>query len=166
MSTAQAKINPDRLPDGIRLSSRGLTILLVFMCIIPVTFVLMLHFTWPPNEEGKLEADIRLSAHPGSEYYEQDIYQRQFIPEASIVLTNESDGPWRFIIITVNHRFEIIDKEQPLEPGEQRRYLLSRFASKEGALFELRAQPVKNVRVFAKVESNKRYTKTVEFDQD
>lgn len=166
MSTVHAKTNPDRLPEGIRLSSRGLTVLLVLMCAIPVVTVLTLHFTLPSIEAGKLEADIRLSAHPDSDYYDQDIYKRKFIPEASVVLTNESDEAWQFINVKINNQFFIYDVDQKLKPGEQRRYLLSRFTNREGALFELRAQPVKEVLVFAKVASNKRYSITVNFEHE
>lgn len=168
MSTAhvnsqQANPNLDRMPQGLRLSSRALTTLLIIMCVIPIATVLTLHFTMPPIEAGKLEADIRLSGHPDKSYYEKDIYERTFLPEAAIALTNNSSDTWRLINVTINDRYYVYDVDQVLEPGQQRRYLLSRFTNREGALYELRAQPVEKVVVFAKVASNRRYSKTETF---
>jgi hypothetical protein len=55
-----------------QLSHRGLTIMLSFMCLVPVVTILVLWNYLPPVFEGQLKASVTADNLPGADFYSID----------------------------------------------------------------------------------------------
>jgi hypothetical protein len=77
---------------------------------------------------------------------------------------NKSEQVWTMLNIQINNFYQIYDRV-PLNPGEERTYELDRFVTRTGAMFDLRYNPVKNVRVYARRPTRDRATFFKDFEQ-
>lgn len=147
-----------------RLTHRGLTLLLIAMCLIPTITIFALWAYLPPVFEGQLEADARTTNLPPAEFYQQPFQDRPRYSGGQLHVLNRSDQVWTMLNVQINHFYQIYDRE-PLNPGEERTYELDRFVTRTGAIFDLRYNPVRNVRVYARRPTRDRATFFKDFEQ-
>ena len=145
------------------LSHRGLTILLIVMCIVPLTTVAAIWQFLPAVYEGQLEARVTAAGLPPAEYYAIDYRQREPFKGGEIVVENLADQAWTHLNIQVNRHYQIYDTE-PIPAGGKRRFALDRFISRTGARFSLRYNQLQSVRVYARRPTKDRATYFKEFD--
>ena len=147
-----------------RLTHRGLTMLLVGMCLVPTVTIFSLWSYLPPVYEGQLEADARTTNLPPAEFYARPFRDRPTVGGGQLHVLNQSDQVWTMLNVQINHFYQIYDRD-PLNPGEERTYELDRFVTRTGAIFDLRYNPVKNVRVYARRPTRDRATFFKDFEQ-
>ena len=146
-----------------RLGHRGLTIVLVFMCLVPVVTILALWQALPPVYEGKLEAAVAAEELPPAEYYLVDYRERLPVEGGLLVVTNLSDQDWTHLNIQVNGYYQIYDVE-PIPAGETAKFQLDRFLTRTGARFSLQYNQLKSVRIYARRPTRDRATFYHEFE--
>ena len=124
------------LANAPALSQRGLTRLLILMCIVPIVTVLALHFSMPPVKPGYLKAELGLVNVPPTTYYnETALEDRIDFPTAELVVKNTGEEAWTHLNIRINSgHYQIYEHGSPLEPGEERKFLLNRFVHRSGAV--------------------------------
>ena len=161
----------DNLPVGLmkeapELTSRGLTTMLIGMCLVPVIIITVLQLTMPPVRPGYLQAEIQLRNVPPASYYQLPPEQRRDFPEAQILITNTMDVPWTNLNIRINHgNYQVYDHVQPIEAGQQRSFLLSKFVHRSGTELQVGlVQPV-DVEVYAALPDRSRATLEYSFDK-
>lgn len=147
-----------------RLTHRGLTTLLIGMCLVPTIVVFSLWQYLPPVYEGQLEGDARTTNLPSDEFYARPFGDRERVTGGELHVLNKSDQIWTMLNIQINNFYQIYDRV-PLNPGEERTYELNRFVTRTGAMFDLRYNPVKNVRVYARRPTRDRATFFKDFEQ-
>lgn len=157
---------PDRSSSYQRntphLTANGLSILLLVMSLIPVITIFALWRYMPPVHEGQLQAAVDAVDLPDDEFYEVHFAKRSEWPMGELIVKNESDQDWTHLNIQVNRHYQIYDIE-PIPANEERRYKLNRFVSRTGARFELRYNPLKSVRIYARRPTKDRATFYHEF---
>ncbi len=144
-----------------KLSKRGLTFLLIVMCIIPTVTILALYNLMPAVYPGELDAKVNLVNVPADSYYRLPIEERNEIESASVAIYNIGDVEWTNFYVRVNRHYNIYDTES-FPPGASRIYRLDRFVAKIGAMLDTRHVQVKQIEIYARVPSGARYT----FDKD
>jgi hypothetical protein len=147
-----------------KLNPRMLTILLVSVSIVPPITIAVLWAILPPVKANQLRAEVEIAQAPAASYYDQEFADRKFEPNVSVVIRNTGNQPWTNINVRVNRQFNIYDHELPLEPGQQRSYLLSRFLSR-GTFFDMRYSPVRQVLVYARLPDGSHATFAREMDR-
>ncbi len=145
------------------LSRRGLTVLLALMCLVPVLTILALQLTMPPVHTGKLHAEVALRNVPPQVYYDLDADQRVPFPTASLVVKNRGNETWTHLNIRINRHYQIYEHKYPIEPGQERGFLLDRFVSRTGAVFDVRLVQPKNVEIYARLPDKSRATHVEDF---
>ena len=163
MSEAELLKSTKVLQDAPQLSSSGLTKLLIAMCIVPVVTIATLFWYMPPVHEGKLEASIDAEGLPSGSFYDQHYSERPKVEAGVLLLKNESDQDWTHLNIQINKHYQVYEHET-IPAGEVRRYRLDRFVSRTGAKFDLRYNPLKYVRVYARRPTKDRATFATDFD--
>ena len=146
-----------------RLTSRGLTLLLAGMCAVPIATIAMLFYYMPPVHVGELQASISAEGLPPGSFYDLPYDQRTAVPDGVLVVQNDSEQEWTHLNIQINKHYQVYD-HQPIPPGGVRRYRLDRFVSRTGALFQLRINPLRSVRIYARRPTKDRATFFTEFD--
>ncbi len=147
-----------------KMSARTLLILLAAMCVLPPTTIAWLWSTLPPIKENQLMADVKIENAPTSDFYLKTLGDRKFDPLVSVVLKNIGDQPWTNINIRVNHLFNAYDHEQPILPGQERSYLVSRFLAR-GASYDMRYNPILDVLIYARLPDGSRATFVRKFQE-
>ncbi len=145
-----------------QLSHRGLTAILVFMCLVPVVTIFALFQFLPPVYEGQLQASVSAAGLPSAEYYAVEYYQRPPFTGGELIVNNESDQDWTHLNIQVNRHYQIYDID-PIPAGTSKRFQLDRFLSRTGARFSLRYNELKTVRIYARRPTKDRATFFYEF---
>jgi hypothetical protein len=163
----------DRATDGFsfesseqkklpQLSHRGLTLMLAFMCLIPIGTIAVLWQYMPPVYEGKLEASVYAEDIPNAEFYAVEYYDRPPVEGGFLVVKNESDQDWTQLNIQVNGNYQIYDTV-PILAHDEKRYSLSRFLNRTGARFSLQYNELSRVRIYARRPTKDRATFYHEF---
>jgi hypothetical protein len=134
-----------------------LTVLLTTVCLVPVLTIAYLWAVLPPVKENQLPAEVTLAHAPASDYYQQDFGQRRFQANLSVVVKNVGKEPWTNINVRINRRFNVYEHKYPINPGEDRSFLVSRFLER-GVLFDMRYAPVSEVLVMARLSDGSRAT--------
>ena len=146
-----------------RLSHRSLTLMLTFMCLIPVATIAALWQYLPPVFEGELEASVTAESLPDGEFYAVEYYNRPPVEEEGIlVVQNNSEQDWTHLNILVNGNYQIYDTD-PIPAHESKRYKLSRFVNRTGARFSLQYNELSRVRIYARRPTKDRATFYHEF---
>lgn len=141
------------------LSRRGLTTLLIVMCTVPVVTVLVLHFTMPPVVPGSLSAECGLLEVPPASYYDTPLSERMSFPNAALVVKNTGDQSWTHLNIRINNgHYQIYEHGSPLEPGQERTFLLNRFVHRSGAVFDVGINRPYSVEIYARLPDRSRGT--------
>ncbi len=162
-----AASNPDvgLLAQAPRLSSRGLTILLIAMCLVPVVVITTLQFVMPPVRPGYLRADVELRNTPPASYYQLPLDQRREFPQAEVLITNTMEVPWTNLNVRINNgNYQIYDHNVPINPGQQRAFLLDRFVHRSGAVFQVGIVRPVNLEIYAALPDRSRATLDYSFD--
>ena len=147
-----------------RLSSHGLTILLIGMCLVPAVTIFALKQYLPPVYQGKLQASISAEDLPPASFYDIDYRKRPPVKSSGVlVVHNESDQEWTHVNIRLNKHYQIGSRDA-IPAGETRRYRLDRFVSRTGARFQVRYNPLKYVQVYARRPTKDRATYSTDFD--
>lgn len=146
-----------------RLTQRGLTVLLLGMCLIPAVTICVLWSYLPRVYEGELRANAWTEDLPPAEFYELPFGQRQRVHKGSVHICNESDQVWTMLNVQINHFYQIYDRDELL-PGQTRAYELKKFVTRTGAAFDLRYNPVRNVRIYARRPTKDRATYFKDFE--
>ncbi len=160
----------DRQSDALkvtpRLSHRGLTLMLLGMCVIPVVTIFALQSMMPPVFEGELEAAVYAVGLPDPEIYELPYRERpQVTDSGDLIVSNQSDQDWTHLNIQINRHYQIHDVE-PIPAHSQRTFKLDRFLSRTGARFQTRFNPLRSVRIYARRPTKDRATFNYEFDEN
>ena len=146
-----------------KLTQSALTTTLIAMCVVPVLLIILLFAYLPQVHEGELEAAIAAEGLPPAAFYEQRYDLRPKVPSGYLVVHNQSDEDWTHLNIQVNRHYQIYDRE-PIPAGETRKFKLNRFITRTGAAFELRYNPLKFVRIYARKPTKDRATFASDFD--
>lgn len=153
------------LAEAPALGSRGLTVLLLLMCLVPVVTIVALQIYMPPVNPGYLQAEIELRDVPPRSYYELSPDQRREFPEAEVLITNVMDVPWSNLNIRINHgHYQIYDHEFPIEPGQQRAFRLNRFVHRSGAVYQVGVVRPRHLEIYAALPDRSRATLDYSFD--
>ena len=144
------------------LSHRWLTTLLIVMCALPIAVIFALFYGLPQTHEGTLEASIDADGLPTATFYDTEYYDRPAVPTGDLLVTNNSEQDWTHLNIQVNKHYQIYDVE-PIKAGETCRFKLDKFVSRTGARFDLRYNPLRYVRIYARRPTKDRATYSSEF---
>ena len=139
------------------LSPTGLTWLLIAMCAVPMVTIMTLSWYLPTVHEGELEASIKAVGLPPGSFYDAHYSDRPRVPTGELIVKNESDQDWTHLNIQVNHSYQIYERN-PIPAGEYRTFKLDRFVSRTGATFNLRYNPLRSVRIYARRPTKDRAT--------
>lgn len=154
------------MKEAPELTSRGLTAMLIGMCMVPVIIITVLQLTMPPVRPGYLQAEIELRNVPPASYYQLPPEQRREFPEAQVLITNTMDVPWTNLNIRINHgNYQIYDHEQPIEAGQQRSFLLNRFVHRSGTEMQVGLVRPTDVEIYAALPDRSRATLEYSFDK-
>ena len=145
------------------MSTRGLSALLLLMCLVPPITIFTLWKFLPPVFEGKLDAAVTASGLPPDSFYEPHYSERPKFSGGVLLLTNREDQDWTHLNIQINRHYQIYDT-QPIAAGQQREFDLSRFVSRTGARFDLTYNPLRHVRVYARRPTRDRATFEYSFE--
>ncbi len=152
--------------DAPELTSRGLTMMLIVMCLVPVVIITVLQLTMPPVRPGYLQAEISLRNVPPASYYQLPPDQRRQFPEAEILVTNTMDVPWTNLNIRINNgSYQIYDHEHPMEAGQQRSFLLKKFVHRSGAEFQVGFVRPVDVEIYGALPDRSRATFEYSFEK-
>ena len=146
-----------------KLSHGLLTGTLITMCIVPVLLIFLLFAYLPPVHEGQLEASVGAAGLPAAAFYDTRYDLRPAVPTGELIVRNESDQDWTHLNIQINKHYQIYERN-PIPAGEERRFKLDRFVTRTGATFELRYNPLKHVRIYARRPTKDRATFATDFD--
>jgi hypothetical protein len=144
------------------LSPTGLTWLLIAMCVIPIVTITALFSYLPKVYEGELKASVRAVGLPPGSFYAVRFSDRPPVPTGELIVKNESDQDWTHLNIQVNHFYQIYERN-PIPAGEYRSFKLDRFVSRTGATFNLRYNPLRSVRIYARRPTKDRATYFCEY---
>lgn len=146
-----------------RLTQRALTTTLVAMCVIPVLVIMAMFIYLPQVHEGDLQASVSAAGLPAAVFYSQDYDQRPPVAPGELIIRNDSDQDWTHLNIQINGYYQIYVRE-PIPAGQERSFKLDRFVTRTGATFDLRYNPLKYVRIYARRQTKDRATYSTEFD--
>ena len=130
-----------------KLNHQWLTLLLMLMCLIPVTTILALWRYLPDVHEGQLQAEVHAEGLPPKEYYATEYYKRLPVSDGVLVLKNKSDVDWTHLNVQVNGNYQIYDRDTIPAHG-QREYDLGRFLNRTGARFQLQYNELNRCRLY------------------
>ncbi len=152
------------LADAPVLSRRGLTRLLILMCAVPIVTVTVLQITMPPVKPGYLKAECQFLEVPPRSYYMTPLEDRVPFPTAALMVKNTGPEPWTHLNIRINNgHYQIYEHGSPLEPGQERTFLLNRFVHRSGAVFDVGINRPDSVEIYARLPDRSRGTFEAEF---
>ena len=147
------------------LSRRGLTILLIVMCTVPIVTVTVLQLTMPAVYPGSLNAECRLLDVPPANYYETPYKDRVTFPTAVLIVKNTGDQSWTHLNVRINNgHYQIYEHRSPLEPGTERAFLLNRFVHRSGAEYDVGINRPYSVEIYARLPDRSRGTFETELE--
>ena len=141
------------------LTSKGLTLLLVLMCLVPVVTITVLQITMPPVLPGTLKAEVALIDVPPPSYYETRLEDRTQFPTAALTVRNVGEENWTHLNVRINNgNYQIYEHGSPIEPGQERTFLLNRFVHRSGAVFDVGINRPSSVEIYARLPDKSRGT--------
>ena len=148
-----------------KLSPYALSGMLILMCIIPLAAIAFLWAKLPPARVESLEAEIVPVNLLPPEEFEQPFDKRVFpsIPP-SVIVRNVGDEEWTLVNVRINKWFEYYETHHPIPPSGEIEVQLHRCRGKDGTPFDPLQQPLRQVRIFARLPAGYRATHTEEFD--
>ena len=156
-----------QLQQAPTLSSRGLTIMLIAMCVVTLTIIFGLLLLLPPPEKKGLKVEIEPINFLPISYFQVPYQERAELEESPrIRVKNKSNDEWTMMNIRLNGASFQTYEKIPLPPGAERVFVLDRFWSITGERFNPRALSVKRIQIMARVKSRSRRTFTQYFDGD
>lgn len=154
------------LANAPGLTRKGLTRLLILMCVVPIATVLILHWSMPAVKPDYLQADCSFVNVPPPTYYEETLLEDRIeFPNAELVIKNTGAESWTHLNIRINSgHYQIYEHGSPLEPGEERRYLLNRFVHRSGAVYQVGINRPNSIEIYARLPDKSRGTYEMEFE--
>jgi len=148
-----------------KLSPYALSVMLILMCIVPLATIAFLWAKLPPARVESLDAEIIPVNLLPPETFKQPIRQR-VIPSVlpSVIVRNVGDEEWTLVNVRVNNWFEFYETHLPIPPGGEIEVPLHHCRGKDGTPFDPMQQPLRQVRVFAKLPAGYRATHSQDFD--
>ncbi len=137
--------------------------LLIVMCSIPVITITALFWYLPPVYEGALQASISAEDLPPGTFYDQYYADRPPVDAGVLIVHNDSQQDWTNLNILINKQYQI-HEHRPIPAGGSRRFRTDRFVSRTGAQFDLRYNPLRHVRIYARRPTKDRATFSTDFD--
>ncbi|MEC7445638.1 MAG: hypothetical protein VX500_04910 [Planctomycetota bacterium] len=151
------KVFPQPSPP-LYLSSRGLTIALVFMILTPVCLVAAAVTMFPTLDQRELPVSILLDGYHYPEEVQASVdafnAKKGEVLEPFLTVRNDGDEPLSSLFVTVNKRF-VFHASEPLAPGDTRDFYLSRLQEPDGSMFWPNLYDVRRVIVKARLPSKK-----------
>ena len=148
-----------------KLSPYALSGMLILMCIVPLATIAFLWLKLPPARVESLEAEIVPVNLLAEEEFRLPFDERKFpSPPPAVVVRNVGDEEWTLVNVRINNWFEYYETHLPIPPGGEITVLLHFCRGKDGTPFDPLQQPLRQVRVFARLPAGYRATYTEEFD--
>ncbi|MCC9608895.1 hypothetical protein LOC68_07970 [Blastopirellula sp. JC732] len=136
-------------PDSPRLTSRGLTLLLVGLATLPIVIVGILYVTLPATSSKPLAVDVKID--------------RDANPPA-LVIHNQDDCDWSNLSVSINGAFYHYYKHA-LPQGKELSLPVTAFLRRSGLPFDPAAVEINDVNVAARRVSGHRATRDISFEQ-
>ena len=162
VAMSQAMIESSAYQKAPRLSHFWLTALLLGMCVVPLATIAVLFAYLPKVEEGTLQASVSAVGLPPGKFYEQYYSDRPPVPTGELIVRNTGKQDWTHLNIQINGNYQIYERV-PIPAGEERRFKLDRFVSRTGATFNLRYNPLRHVRIYARRPTKDRATYSCDY---
>ncbi len=152
-----------------RLSDRGLTFLLILMCSAPIIVITAMWWYLPPVHTKQLQARVSSANLPPPENYDIPYESRpQLTQEGLLLVTNTGELDWTQYNIQINMQYadsyQIQEHLEPILAGETKSFELSSFVSRSGSTFDLRYNPLRKVRIYARLPTKDRATYFYNFE--
>lgn len=147
MSTTDVNELQSEAP-GLKLSSRGLTILFIVMLILPVIGITIIVNTLPEASDLPLMANIQLITEPAK--------------DGRFVITNEGDELWKSVRMTINKAYYYLPTDE-VAAGDQLEIPLDWFGHKGGYRFDLAKGDVRLFQVSVRLPNNRRALKEIDY---
>ena len=148
-----------------KLSPYVLSMMLILMCIVPLATIAFLWAKLPPARVESLDAVIIPVNLLPAEVFAQPYDQRLFAPvPPSVIVRNVGDEPWTLVNVRINNWFEYYETHLPIPPGGEIEVQLHLCRGKDGTPFDPLQQPLRQIRVFARLPAGYRATHSQEFD--
>lgn len=148
MSTTDVNELQSEAP-GLKLSSGGLTILLIVMLILPGIGITIIVSSLPEASDLPLMADIQLITEPAK--------------EGRFVITNQSDKLWKSVRLTINKAYYYLPTDE-LAAGAELQVPLDWFGHKGGYRFDLAKGDVRLFQVSVRLPDNRRALKEIDYE--
>ncbi|MEP3480700.1 MAG: hypothetical protein ABJZ55_15725 [Fuerstiella sp.] len=148
MSTTDVNELQSEAP-GLKLSSRGLTILFIVMLILPAVGITIIVSSLPEASDLPLMADIQLITEP--------------VQDARFVITNQSDELWKSVRMTINKAYYYLPTDE-LAAGDRLDVPLDWFGHKGGYRFDLAKGDVRLFQVSVRLPNNRRALKEIDYE--
>lgn len=140
------------------LSSRGLTIALVFMILTPVCLVAAAVTMFPAPDQRELPVSILLDGYhyPAEVQASVDAFNggKGQVLEPFLTVRNDGEETLSSLFVTINKRF-VFHASEPLAPGDTQDFYLSRLQEPDGSMFWPNHYDVRRVIVKARLPSKK-----------
>lgn len=149
MSTTDVNELQSEAP-GLKLSSRGLTILFIVMLSLPVIGITIIVQTLPKAADLPLQAEIRLVTKPAK--------------DAHFIITNQSDELWKSVRLTINKAFYYLPADE-VSPGDDLKVPLEWFGHKGGHRFDIRKGDIRLFQVSVRLPNNRRALKEIDYSE-
>ena len=150
-----------------RLKPRTLTIMLAVMCCVPVATIAWLWVKLPPASVESLEARIIAANFPPESFYKQTVYEKEKLAiPPTLAIENIGDQEWTLVFVQINKWYQFSETHNPVKPSPDGRLEipLTYCFGKDGTTFDPTSQPIRHVRIFARLPNNTRGTYSQEFN--
>lgn len=133
---------------GLKLSSKGLTILFIVMLCLPVIGITIIAQTLPEASDLPLEAEISLVTEPAK--------------DAKFTITNQSDELWKSVRMTINKAFYYLPADE-VAPGAEMVVPLEWFGHKGGYRFDIAEGDIRLFQLSVRLPNNRRALKEIDY---
>lgn len=165
MAVESEKSSLNIVENTPKLSPYALSVMLILMCIVPLATIGFLWAKLPPASVESLQAEIIPVNLLPAEVFKQRYDQRLFRgAPPSLIVRNVGDQEWTLVNVRINKWFEYYETHHPIPPGGEIEVQLHRCRGKDGTPFNPLQQPLRQVRIFARLPGGGRATYSQEFD--
>lgn len=144
--------------NGPRLGPKGLAIFIVAVLGSTLGIVAVARLCFPEIIEAPLPVTLSLEGYATPEEVDASIKRSEAgegeILEPYITVRNASDRPLSSVYMRVNRNF-LFHSAEPLEPGGEYKFYLSRFVEADGSRFWPHRYPVDRIEVRGRLPSLK-----------
>ncbi len=146
-------------PPTPSLGPKGLTIGIVLLTLIPLSFVVWLYFTLPPGRDPVLDAHVAIGPRP---WTSGGTAQTRMVP--SVILKNPTQGQWRNVNLSINGQYDYYYPDA-IQAGQEMVIPLKFFHTKGNQFYSIDDQPLNSLTIYAQVPSGARAILKIPGDQ-